>query len=98
MKHNFVVDEAGCLCDDFEEKFEEELYLKQRYKKEIKCILVGAEEYIKLKEENNRLKEALRKCSPFKISGHCKFCSSDWIASHDTNCDYLRLIKESEVL
>jgi hypothetical protein len=62
------------------------------------CNLAHVTSLLEMKEEEiKQLKEALRKCSPFKTSGHCKFCSSDWIALHEINCEYLRLTKESEV-
>ena len=42
----------SCSCID-----EDELYLEPKFKNEIKCILVGLEEYNKLKDENKQLKQ-----------------------------------------
>jgi hypothetical protein len=68
-----------------------------KYKGEIPCVLIGLKELERLKEENNRLREALKTCIPFTAHTHkklnvCEFCLE---RNHTKDCEYVKLT-ESE--
>lgn len=53
----------------------------------------------KAKQENNQLKQVLRKCSPFRLMPHpeakCIFCGKD-DEQHADDCEYVRLTGGAE--
>jgi hypothetical protein len=54
-------------------------------------------DFARLEKENEQLREALKKCDPFKWieseqMGKCVFCNEYWERDHAPDCEYMRLI------
>lgn len=63
-------------------------------------FFVMNEKMNKLKQENFKLKDMLKKCTPYGMILHpeakCEFCNSEEYYGHKNNCEYIKLTKESE--
>lgn len=75
-------------------------YLLRDEAKEQISAVCKEEEIARLRQENELLRKALAKCSPFEHSpyeGHnakrCKFCFSHPQYPHKPDCEYIKLTK-----
>lgn len=70
----------------------------QEYDEQIQILLDDKKQ---LQWEINQLKEALRKCSPWSNYNltsytHCYYCKCFHMDNHKDDCEYVKLISESE--
>jgi len=83
---------------------EEELYMEPKLKSTIECVLITFDELVRLRQENEQLRKALTKCSPYYYSCgfddtcnvECRFCGSVDNNWHKPDCEYVRLIGGGE--